>query len=464
MAGDLERVLSVSELTRELKHVLEEMTAGLWVEGEVGSVSRPQSGHVYFSLKDERQEAMVSAVMYRREVLRFGRHLTEGARIQVRGRASLYPARGNLQWIADAVRPAGQGALLEALAKLRAKLIAEGLTDESRKRPLPSDPRFIGVVTSRDGAAFFDIVKVALRRSRVRILLAPALVQGDEAPASIVAALDAIERVAGIDALIVGRGGGSQEDLFAFSDERVVRRIAACRVPVISAVGHEVDTSLADLVADVRAATPSQAAELLVPDAHARRERLRRVIGHLGQATGARVAQQQVRLGKVLRRIGDPRALLLQHEQRQEELSRRAARAMERTVARERATATSLWRRLDARHPKVVLTTARTQILPLEQRLLAAGRALIERRRSSVRETVRALEALSPVGILERGYALVSDPSGALVRDSTLVLPGQALTVRVHRGSFGVTVDPDPSAVEMRSPFEEESSGGRDHP
>src|SRR5688572_23191028 len=167
MSGQGERILSVFELTRELRLTLEEMTSGLWVEGEVGSVSRPQSGHVYFSLKDEEKDAMVSAVMYRREALRFGRHLTEGARVQVRGRASLYAARGNLQWIADAVRPAGQGALLEALAKLRAKLIAEGLTDEARKRPLPSDPYVIGVVTSPQGAAFFDIVKVALRRSHV---------------------------------------------------------------------------------------------------------------------------------------------------------------------------------------------------------------------------------------------------------------------------------------------------------
>jgi exodeoxyribonuclease VII large subunit len=464
MSGDGERILSVLELTRELRHVLEELTVGLWVEGEVGSVSRPQSGHLYFALKDEKQDAMISAVMYRREALRFGRHLTEGSRIQVRGRASLYAARGSLQWIADAVRPAGQGALLEALAKLRARLIAEGLTAQSRKRPLPGDPRSIGVVTSRDGAAFFDIVKVALRRAPVKILLSPALVQGDDAPASIIAALDLLERVPNLDALIVGRGGGSQEDLMAFNDERVVRRIAACRVPVVSAVGHEVDISLADLVADVRAATPSQAAELLVPDAAARHERLRRMASHLGQAMGARVAREQVRVGKVLRRMGDPRAVLLQHEQRQEELGRRMTRALERTLARQRQAATVLWRRLDARHPKVVLSTARAQLSPLSQRILQGGRTMIDGRRGELRETARALEALSPLAILGRGYALVSDSSGALVRDVADVSPGQSLSVRVHRGRFGVRVQVAPDGVEMSSPFEDEFSGGDPKP
>jgi exodeoxyribonuclease VII large subunit len=464
MSGGEDWILSVFELTRELRHVLEQMTVGLWVEGEVGSISRPQSGHIYFSLKDEEQDAMISAVMYRREALRFGRHLSEGSRVQVRGRASLYAARGNLQWIADAVRPAGQGALLEALAKLRAKLIGEGLTDQSRKRPLPGDPRSIGVVTSRDGAAFFDIVKVALRRSAVNVILSPALVQGDDAPASIIAALDLIERVQHVDALIVGRGGGSQEDLMAFNDERVVRRIAACRVPVVSAVGHEVDISLADLVADVRAATPSQAAELLVPDVRARHERLRRLLIQLSHATGARVSREQARLGRVLRRMGDPRAVLLQHEQRQEELRRRMIRALQRTLARERQAATTWWRRLDARHPKVVLTTARTQLLPLEQRLLQGGQLTIARRKSDLRETARALGALSPLAILGRGYALVSDSSGGLVRSAADVSPGESLSVRVHRGRFGVTVEPETARVELQPAFEDEFTGGEPNP
>lgn len=460
MTGGEERILSVFELTRELRLALEEMTGGLWVEGEVGSVSRPQSGHIYFSLKDEEKDAMIAAVMYRREAMRFGRHLSEGARIQVRGRASLYAARGNLQWIADAVRPAGQGALLEALAKLRAKLIAEGLADGERKRPLPADPHTIGVVTSRDGAAFFDIVKVALRRSNVRVLLAPALVQGDEAPASIVAALDLIERVTNLDAIIVGRGGGSQEDLMAFNDERVVRRIASCRVPVISAVGHEVDVSLADLVADVRAATPSQAAELLVPDGAARRERLRRTLGHLRQAVNARTLREESRLGKIMRRMGDPRALLLLQEQRQEEYRRRMVRALQRTLAGHGQSAVTLRRRLDARDPKVVLAQARSRLLPLVERLRQGGRLLTERPRSDLREVGRALDTLSPLAILGRGYALVSDSSGALVRDASTVLQGQVLSVRVHRGTFGVTARGAEAGVENQAAFEDESAGG----
>jgi len=461
MNGGEERVLSVFELTRELRLTLEEMTAGLWVEGEVGSVSRPQSGHVYFSLKDEGKDAMLSAVMYRREALRFGRHLAEGARIQVRGRASLYAARGSLQWIADAVRPAGQGALLEALARLRAQLIAEGLTDPSRKRPLPTDPRTIGVVTSRDGAAFFDIVKVALRRSNVRVLLAPALVQGDEAPASIVLALDLIERVSGVDAIIVGRGGGSQEDLMAFNHERVVRRIAACRVPVVSAVGHEVDVSLADLVADVRAATPSQAAELLVPDGAARREQMRRLLGHLGQAMGARLARELARLGKLQRRMGDPRAVLLFHEQRREEALRRMTRALEKGLGQRRQSLSVTQRKLEGSHPKVVLARARSRLLPLLGRLKQGGLAAIDRRRAHLREVSRAIDTLSPVAILGRGYALVRDSSGTLVRDASTVTPGQLLSVRVHRGTFPVTAGSPEPGVEKRAAFDEESFGGK---
>lgn len=211
MNVDEERVLSVFELAQGLKRTVETATAGRWVEGEVGRLQRHPSGHVYFTLKDEARDAAVDCVMYKREAMRFGARLSEGGRVQLRGRATFYPPRGRLQWIAEVARPAGQGALLEALLRLKQKLVAEGLTDPERKRPLPSEPRVIGVVTSKSGAAFPDICTVAARRGNVRILLCSAVVQGDRAPESILRALDLMERAAP-DVVIIGRGGGAAED------------------------------------------------------------------------------------------------------------------------------------------------------------------------------------------------------------------------------------------------------------
>src|SRR5690606_8195739 len=216
---------SVHDLAQGLKQTIELATAGCWVEGEMGRVQKPVSGHAYFCLKDDRKDAMIDCVMYKREAMRFGACLVEGQRVRLRGRATFYPPRGRLQWVADVARPAGNGALLEALERLKQKLIAEGLTDPSRKRPLPSSPRVVGVVTSRTGAALADIRTVAERRGRVRLLVAPAIVQGDGAVKSLLLALDRIE-MAGPDVVIIGRGGGSAEDLMAFNDERVVRRVA----------------------------------------------------------------------------------------------------------------------------------------------------------------------------------------------------------------------------------------------
>lgn len=453
------RTVTVFELTRDLKQSLEEMTFGLWVSGEVGQVTRPQSGHVYFTLKDEEKDAVISSVLYRREALRFGRYVVPGARVVVRGRASLYPPRGALQWIGDVVRPAGQGALLEALAKLREKLVREGLTAPERKRPLPEQPRVIGVVTSRDGAAFADIVTVARRRGRVRILLAPALVQGDDAPESILWALDLIERVRDLDALIVGRGGGSQEDLMAFNDEAVVRRIAACRVPVVSAVGHEIDISLTDLVADVRAATPSQAAELLVPDSAHRLRELGRAQRQLGHATLARLSREQGRIDKLLRRLGDPRGLLITCEQEKEELGRRMERSVLRSLSKNKQALSLLERRLDAGHPRIALGRARARLSPRARDLAVHMHAQLAARQARLAEVRRALVALSPLSVLERGYALVLDASGGVVRAATAVASGQDVTVRVHRGRFGARVTSTSPAVDAEATFEEESSG-----
>ena len=330
------RALSVAELDRSIRESLElSFDVGLWVEGEVTSARPAPSGHVYFCLKDEREDASIDAVVYKNSVSNRGRALLkDGARVRLRGRPTFYSPRGRLQFIADRVEAVGRGALLEALEALKEKLGAEGLFAPERKRRLPVEPRIIGVVTSPTGAVIHDVCKVAFRRGGARILLAPARVQGDGAADSILRALRALQRIAGVDVIIVGRGGGSADDLFAFSDEALVRAVAACRVPVVSAVGHEVDVTLVDFAADARAATPSQAAEMVVPDRRARASHLRQIRERLVHSMRARLAEDRVRLGALERKLADPRLAIASQQQRLDDRVERLAAWSRSALAR----------------------------------------------------------------------------------------------------------------------------------
>lgn len=439
-SADEPRVFRVAELSRGLKQILEQRTAGLWVEGEVGGVQRPASGHVYFTLKDELEEAAVDCVLYKREASRFGRILAEGARVILRGRATLYAPRGRLQWVADVVRPSGQGLLLEKLQELKRRLAEEGLFDPSRKRPLPTTARVIGVVTSRTGAAFQDICTVALRRGRVRIILAPATVQGDGAVESILAALDRIETIPELDVLIVGRGGGAQEDLLAFSDERVVRRLARTRVPVVSAVGHEIDHSIADLVADARAATPSQAAEMVVFDSAERTASLRSLERRVGLATTARVREIAIRLARLDRRLGDPRFVVAAHRQHLDELSSEMMSAIRRRLGESRKRDRELSLRLERRHPKVVVLHARARLLPLMGRLHGQAELIARERGAAISELAARLDALSPLKVLGRGYAVVLAEGARAVRSAAEIHRGEILSIRLQSGRISAEV------------------------
>lgn len=456
MAEEEERVLSVFELAQGLKRTVETATAGRWVEGEIGRLQCPGSGHIYFTLKDERRDATVDCVMYKRDAFRFGRQLKEGGRVQLRGRATFYPPRGRLQWIAEVARPAGQGALLEALEKLKLKLIEEGLTSVERKRPLPSDPRLVGVVSSKTGAAFSDIVTVARRRGPVRLLLSPAIVQGEGAVRSLISALELLEQ-ARPDVIIFGRGGGSAEDLMAFNDERVVRKVAACSVPIISAVGHEIDTSLTDLVADARAATPSQAAEMAVPDAG---ERLRTLTGlrrHLMRCMQATLAEARVEHDRCRRKLTDPRFVLAEHQQGLDELTECLSDAIRVRIKRGHVELVRNHRRLYARHPRAVLASARAELGPLRQRLVVTLPRRLDGHFAELRRQAGALSALSPLSVLGRGYSITEGESGRAIRDVAEVREGQVLTIRVRRGSFSATVGKVLSTVENHAAFEHES-------
>lgn len=433
-------VVTVAELDRRLRRAVEAATGAFWVEGEVTSLKQAASGHAYFCLKDEREDAVVDCVMYRFDANRARKHLVEGARLQIWGRATVWAPRGRLQLVGNFARPAGKGALLEALEALKQRLLAEGLFAPERKRPLPADPRVVGVVTSAHGAAFHDIRTVAFRRGHVRLVLAPAQVQGDAAPESIVAALDALECYPGLDVAIVGRGGGSGEDLMAFNDERVVRRVARFRVPVVSAVGHEIDVTLTDLAADVRAATPSQAAELVVPDDRARREALTRQRLSLLRAVSSRLELERARVGHLRAALGDPRFILVERQQELDELRTRLTRRAERSLRSERARLALLEQRLASRHPRVVLSRARAALGPLQVRLRAAEERRLREIGAWLGERAARLDALSPLTVLGRGYAIATRSDGRAVRDASEVSVGDAVAVRLGRGRFAATV------------------------
>jgi exodeoxyribonuclease VII large subunit len=433
-------IVSVAELDRRLRRAVEDASGDYWVEGEITSLKQAASGHAYFTLKDEREDAVVECVMYRFDAQRARRHLGEGARVQLWGRATLWAPRGRLQLVANFARPAGRGALLEALEALKARLAEEGLFAAERKRPLPADPAVVGVVTSSHGAAFHDIRTVAFRRGSVRLVLVPTAVQGEAAPESIVRALDLIESYPGLDVVIVGRGGGSGEDLSAYNDERVVRRVARMRVPVVSAVGHETDVALTDLVADVRAATPSQAAELVVPDRRVRQAALGRQRASLDRALRSYLLLERSRLARLRAELGDPRFAVVERQQELDELFVRLERHAERNFSSRRSELGSLHGRLLARHPRAVLARARSRLGPLGVRLDAAASRRIERFRSRLADVATRLDGLSPLAVLGRGYAIATRDDGRAVRDVRALTTGERVSVRVARGHFGARV------------------------
>lgn len=481
------RILSVAQLGRVVGRTLERtFVSELWVEGEVSGARPAQSGHVYFCMKDETEDAAIDVVLYRSQVTPRGRALIkDGARVRVRGRPTYWSPRGKLQFVGDRVEPTGKGALLEALEKLKEKLQAEGLFAQEKKRPLPHEPRIIGVVTSARGAVIHDICKVAFRRGGARILLAPALVQGAGAADSIRRALRMLQKVDEVDVIVVGRGGGSQDDLLAFNDEQVVRDVAACRVPVVSAVGHEVDVTLVDFAADARAATPSQAAEMIVPDSTASRRLLEERSGRLRRAMQAHITENRVELGRLAQAFGDPRLLIASAQQRVDEHVLRLGRIVSRRLDREKDAVSRLGARLGAAHPRERIARDRARASELEARLGSVARAelrdlgdgarvlanrlealaphvvrdradgvrslagrldtigprLVRERADRIAGLAGRLDAMSPLKVLARGYSIVTRAAdGRAVRDASEVAPGDALRVRVAAGVFGAKV------------------------
>lgn len=349
-------VLSVSELTERVRLDLEEGYPEVWVEGEISNLKRPGSGHLYFTLKDA--EAQLRAVMFRFAADRLRVPPADGDRVLALGGLTVYAARGDYQLKVARLLPRGAGRLQLELDKLRAKLETEGLFDPSRKRRLPAYPRRIGIVTSPTGAVIQDIVRIAHRRNpAVELVLAPSRVQGEGASSELAEALDRLQDLPDLEVVIIGRGGGSLEDLWAFNQEPVLRAIFRCRVPVVSAVGHETDTTLADLVADLRAPTPSAAAELVVPDRDELRARIAGLVARLAGGIGAQLDRRRARLASLMARRTwrDPRYAVERGSQRLDELLQRLVRALTRLATRARDRLDGVTGRLLALGPRQVM-------------------------------------------------------------------------------------------------------------
>jgi exodeoxyribonuclease VII large subunit len=408
------------------------------VEGEISGLKRSSQGHLYFCLKDA--QGQLDCVLYAREAARLKFEVDEGMAVRCRGRLTLYEARGRFQMTVAEVEPTGAGALALAFEQLKQKLAAEGLFETARKRPLPFFPRRVGVVSSATGAVIRDIVRVAHRRCPVRILLAPTPVQGEGASLAIAAALRRLAAVPDVDVIIVARGGGSLEDLWAFNEEPVARAIFACRVPVISAVGHETDFTIADFVADVRAPTPSAAAERAVPVLADLRKELALICRRAGRATAEHVRARRHALERARGRLADPRRLLDVRRQTLDDAAERARRQLARQLAAARTGLRALETRLLRAHPQRRVLERRNALAALRHRLEAIPRGALARRRHAVDAARGKLEALSPLNVLERGFALALLPDGRLLTRAEDARPGDAIRVRLRRGALDAEV------------------------
>ena len=442
-------IFSPSGLVRRARDLLERNFPLLWVEGEISNFSRPGSGHFYFSLKDAQAQVRCAMFKPKSTFLRF--RPADGMRVLARVRVGLYEARGEFQLLVEHMEQAGEGALLREFEQLKARLAAEGLFDAARKRPLPRLPRRIGVLTSPTGAAVRDVLSVIQRRfPLVEIDILPVPVQGREAPAAIVAMLRAADAMRRHDVFLLTRGGGSLEDLWAFNHEGLARAIRASTIPVVCAIGHEVDFTIADFVADLRAPTPSAAAELLVPDAgdlqrhvRTRHDRLARCMQHHLHKLAQRVDHAHARLRaqhpqRRLRACGERLAQLRARLESQHPLRRLRHGALRLEQLRAR---------LDVRHPAMLIVRRREHALQHEQRLRTSLLRRMQYQARHLSELARALNAVSPLATLQRGYAILFDAhSGRVIRNPNDASAGQRLRARVAGGEFHVRKERDDEA------------------
>lgn len=433
-------VHTVSGLQRLLRSQLEERHPLVLVAGEISNLQiNARSGHAYFTLKDD--AAQIKCVLWRDQLVRVRHRLDDGLQVVVRARVTIYEQGGQLQLSVQQVDPQGVGARQLEYRERVEKLRREGLTADARKRPLPPFPRVIGVVTSASGAALRDVLRTILRRDPfAHVIIASTPVQGDEACPGVVHALRQLDALGRCEVLLLVRGGGSIEDLWCFNEEAVARQIVATSVPVVTGIGHETDTTIADLVADLRASTPTAAAEHAVPIRSEVRQRVRQLEQKIHRALLHRIEADGRRLLRLSARLRDPSTLLARRAQRLDDLQARGERAIRARLATRADATRAIERRLARLDPKARIAGALRRNSLLEGRAAAAIGRLLTAERHALAVLVHRLESLSPLAVLARGYALARTPDGALVKDAARLSPGDALTIRVAAGELEVVV------------------------
>ncbi len=435
------RIWTVRDLMARARTALEREFTDVWVEGEISNYRPADSGHLYFTLKDD--GAQMRVVMFRSQarLLRF--RPADGLQVIARGRITIYEPRGELQLSAEYLEPKGAGALQIAFEQLKARLAAEGLFDSARKKPIPVLPRRIGIVTSPRGAAIQDILNILRRRHEtVNVLIYPAQVQGEAAPREVASGIRYFNRARSVDVIVVARGGGSLEDLAAFNDEALARVVAGSKIPVISAIGHETDFTIVDFVADLRAPTPSAAAELVIQSKRQIHEQLDGLHRRLARASRYQLLMARQRLMQLAQHgaFARMRDVISRRQQRLDDLRYRMGTVQRERLRQYRRRLEVAGARLRAQDLRYRLEGMRRELQSRSAAVVAGARALLLARRSRLEQLAARLEALSPLNILERGYALVFDSAGTLVKSSQQVQPGDEITAQLHRGKIRATI------------------------
>jgi len=438
-SGTKPTVLSVSQLNRQSKELLETYLHNVQVSGEISNLSRPASGHWYFTLKDQKAQVRCAMFKSRTQYLKF--IPKEGEQVLINASVGLYEARGDYQLIVNGMQSAGEGALKLAFEQLKARLHQEGLFNPEHKKPLPKHPRHLGVITSPTGAAIKDILSVLKRRfPNLPISIYPTQVQGDAAAGQISAAIERANRDKICDVLIVGRGGGSLEDLWPFNEEVVARAIFNSELPIISAVGHEVDISISDYAADLRAATPSAAAELVSPDRFewiGRFEQLERSLIRIMQN---KVSIQRYQLLQLVKRLRHPKDKLQENMQRLDMAQMRLNNSIQNIITAKQQSFISLNHRLNTNKPDKQLALIKQNIDQLQKRMHRAMQLQLQSLKNTLARQAEVLHAVSPLSTLGRGYSIVTNEAGEAIKDSQLVKVGDTIYTQLHNGSLSSTV------------------------
>jgi exodeoxyribonuclease VII large subunit len=451
------RIWPVRELVGRIRELVEQEYVDVWVEGEISNFRPAPSGHVYFTLKDA--DAQLPIVLFRRQAMLLRFRPEDGLHVLIRGRISIYEQRGQLQLIAETMEPVGAGSLQLAFEQLKERLKAEGLFDTARKRALPPFPRTVGIVTSRTGAVIRDFLNVVARRhSGLNVLLYPVSVQGESAPAEIVRAIADLNTSGRVDLIVLARGGGSLEDLAAFNSEQVARAIAASGLPVVSAIGHETDFTIADFVADLRAPTPSAAAELVTSAQHRIAEHVATQSNCLDRAMRWRLLQGRQSLSTLRVDRAESRVTTFLHRsaQRLDDLTFRLESAVAMALRGHRARVDILAAGCIRHDPRQTIAQARMRLVELRTRLDLSFDRTLKRTAFRLGSLDARLSALSPLSVLERGYALVFAADGAIVRSGSQLAPGDIVTTQLAEGAFTSRVES--TAEQTKTPIRKSNS------